>query len=284
MIRSGKNPVLCGLCLVAMATASAFAQEPVSPTVVATVGTEEITGVDIAIAAQLSLDQLQGLNETDRAAFLLQSVIDMKLMAVAAREAGLDADPLFQARLAFQEAQLLQEEYGRKIANDAVTPEALQTAYDAYVADLIDKVERRFNHLLAPNRETADAAVADIRAGKSFADVAAGIPADGTVNRNIDIGYVVREDLAPLLADAAFALAEPGQVTDPIATEYGWQVLQLVEIRPAQPAPLADMSDQLGQQIREEAISKALREDLPSRYTVTVFAPTVQGGPTETLE
>ena len=81
------------------------------PTVIARVGDIEISGVDIAIAAEQSFEQIMQLDEAQRSAFLLQTVIDMTLMAEAARDEGLDTDPLLHRRVAFAEAQLLQRAY-----------------------------------------------------------------------------------------------------------------------------------------------------------------------------
>jgi peptidyl-prolyl cis-trans isomerase C len=268
-----------------LALCSPVAAQDVQPTVIARVGETEITAVDIAIAAQLALAQIQEMDEASRADFLMQSVIDMNLMANAARDAGLEEDPLVRARIDFEVAQVLQQEYARKVANESVTPEAMQAAYEDYVASLAAEEERRFSHFMTQSREQAEAAIAEIEAGALLADVANSIPAEGTVNQNTDIGFIREQDLAPKLAEAGYALTEVGQLTEPLATEFGWQILQLTELRTAEPESFETMTDQLQQYVRENAVAEALRDDLPARYPVTVLSPPPIGlQTTETIE
>ena len=55
-----------------------------------------------------------------------------------------------------------------------------------------------------------------------------------------DIGFVHRGSLAPAIDEAVFS-AEIGSVAGPVATIYGYHVLQVLELRKPQPLELADV-------------------------------------------
>ena len=60
--------------------------------------------------------------------------------------------------------------------------------------------------------------------------------------------------------ETAVTTLEPGGVTDPFQTQFGWHVATLIELR-TQPRPtLEDMTPQLTAQLQEEAVSARLEE------------------------
>lgn len=66
-----------------------------------------------------------------------------------------------------------------------------------------------------------------------------------------DIGYVHRGSLQPAVDEAVFA-AEPGSVTDPVRTLYGYHVLQVISTRPPQPIDLADVRGAVEERVTRE--------------------------------
>src|SRR5690606_21588079 len=83
------------------AAPAAPAAEVTPETVVATVGGETITEADISFAAEDLAQELQQMPPDQRKAFLLTVLIDMKVMAKAARDAEMDQTDLFKQRLAY---------------------------------------------------------------------------------------------------------------------------------------------------------------------------------------
>jgi peptidyl-prolyl cis-trans isomerase C len=228
------------------------------PTVIARVGNVEISGVDIAIAAEQSIEQIMQLDEAQRSEFLLQSVIDMTLMAEAARKAGLDADPLLRQRIEFAEAQLLQRVYVDHVVKQATTDVALEAAYETYVAAFEPVEQRRFSHILAASEDSAGEALGRLAAGDTFADVAKALSVDPTAQNNVDLGFLSDGDMVGPLNEAGFALSQPGDVTAPIATQFGWHILRYEDSRMSEPDAFEDSRERLVGQLSETA----LRADL----------------------
>src|SRR5690606_15531133 len=100
LVRAALMPAVLAI---ALAAAPVWAQTPEAPapaaeeqaaaadpaTVLATVGAEEITEADLVLAAEELQAELQSVPADQRRAFLLTVMIDMKLMAGAARADGL---------------------------------------------------------------------------------------------------------------------------------------------------------------------------------------------------
>jgi parvulin-like peptidyl-prolyl isomerase len=78
-----------------------------------------------------------------------------------------------------------------------------------------------------------------------------------------DIGYVHRGSLTPAVDEAVFA-AEPGSVTEPVATIYGYHVLQVVDARPPRPLELFEVRDAVAERYvieqRQRKLQKFERE------------------------
>ena len=72
-----------------------------------------------------------------------------------------------------------------------------------------------------------------------------------------DIGFVHRGSLQPAVDQAVFAV-EPGSVTEPVSTIYGYHVLQVISTRPPKPLELADVRSAVEDRITREKRRRAL--------------------------
>ena len=101
----------------------------------------------------------------------------------------------------------------------------------------------RAAHILLPTREAAEAARARVtEGGEDFATVARELSTDeSTAANGGELGWFTREEMVAPFAEAAFAL-EPGSISEPVETEFGWHVIQVEERDPDR--PLTDLPDQ----------------------------------------
>lgn len=104
-------------------------------------------------------------------------------------------------------------------------------------------------------QDKASALLAEIRAGKDFAEVAkTGSDDIGSKEAGGDLGYIERPDpnsqmqiFEPAFIDALFAL-EAGKVSEPVKTGQGFHLIQLREIRPAAVKSFEEVRSQLEQE------------------------------------
>lgn len=235
------------------AASAAAAPAPVTPeTVLATVGGSPITEADLNYVAEDLQQQLQSVPQDQQRAFLLSVLIDMRLMAKAAKDAGLDQSADYKARLGYLEDRTLRREFFSKNISSAVTEDAVKAAYDKYVADYKPVEEVRARHILVATEEEAKAVKADLDGGKPFEVEAMAKTTDPSGKQNGgDLGFFQKGQMVPEFEQVAFSL-QPGQVSDPVQSQFGWHIIKVTDKRP-QPAPAFDtMKDQMRNMVFRE--------------------------------
>jgi peptidyl-prolyl cis-trans isomerase C len=174
----------------------------------------------------------------------------------------------------FPLAHLSQEDYERLLAAPALARQKVGDALAATVGQSAPQV--RAAHILLPTREAAEAARARVTdGGEDFATVARELSTDeGTAANGGALGWFTREEMVAPFAAAAFAM-EPGAISEPVETEFGWHVIQVAERDPER--PLTDLQIDRLQQAAEERWLEEQRAGLTVNSTLpptpTPFAP-----------
>ncbi len=143
-----------------------------------------------------------------------------------------------------------------------VTEQELRDEYAWRAEEFQVKEAVRARHLLvrvAPDAGEGDRKAArekiqklrqQIEGGKPFADVARKSSEDpGTKDQGGDLGLFERGRMVPEFEQAAFAL-EPGKVSDPVETSFGYHLILVEEHRPASQKAFEDVQDTLAGEIR----------------------------------
>src|SRR5699024_2700304 len=162
-----------------------------------------------------------------------------------------------------------------------LSEEELRQRYEAASARYLTPEARQASHILitedsAGDAESARALAEDLRerleSGDSFAELAAEYSDDpASSGQGGDLGWIEPEDMVQPFEDALYALAEPGAVSDPVKTQFGWHLIRLDGIRPPEgmsfeQARTEILSDHLQRQ-REE-----LYIDMSERMIDLVYA------------
>lgn len=238
--------------------------------VVATVGAETITEADVAFAAEEMQQELNQMPLEVRKAFLVSMLIDMKIMAGAAREAQMDQTELFARRRQYLEDRALNRVFFAEKVAAAVTMETIQAAYDEYVANY---GEVHVRHILLTTEEDARAVKAELEAGADFATLATEKSIDPSAKQNGgDLSWVARGRTVKPFEDAAFALSTPGQLSDPVQSQFGWHIIRFEEARKGTPVPFEQMAPELQQRLLVKSFDDtvaALKQSTP----VTIADP-----------
>jgi peptidyl-prolyl cis-trans isomerase C len=256
------------------AAAPAAEAAAVTPeTVVATVGGEAITEADLSFAAEDLAQDLAQMPAEERRPFLLRVVIDMKVMAGAAKEAGMDQTPLFAQRLKYLEERALRRAYFAEAIAGAVTEEAVRADYDAFTAQFTPQDEIRASHILVESEEEANAIKAELDGGADFAAIAKEKSIDpGSGANGGDLGFFGKGMMVPSFEEAAFALTEPGEVSAPIQSQFGWHIIKLGEKRQSQPPTFEQVAPQIQQQVLMRSFNEKV-EDLMSGVEIDIADP-----------
>ena len=88
--------------------------------------------------------------------------------------------------------------------------------------------EVRASHVLVKTEDEAKKLREDINAGKiSFEDAARQISLCPSGHEGGDLGSFKRGVMVKPFEDAAFAMKEIGEVSEPVETQFGWHLIQL---------------------------------------------------------
>ena len=141
--------------------------------------------------------------------------------------------------------------------------ESMRELYTETVKNLKPETEVRASHILVETEDQAKDIVKRIKAGEDFAKLATELSKDpGSGQQGGDLGFFTKERMVPEFSAAAFALA-PGQVSDPVKSQFGYHVIKLVDKR-EKPVPTYDeVKDQIEQFMfrkNQQETIKALRE------------------------
>ncbi len=167
---------------------------------------------------------------------LLERIERRKLLAEAARKEGLDADPDVKRRVEAAVAAVLSQAYLEKNEADAASEEEIRALYDELVETMPMTVETRTRHILLKTEAEAKAVKAELDGGADFALLAAQKSEGPSKTNGGDLGFVPAGQLVPAYEAAAAAL-KPGEISDPVQTRFGWNVIKLAERRTARQAP-----------------------------------------------
>lgn len=244
-------------------TASPAAASPAGEAVVARVDGIPITEGDLAVAADDPALQLPGVGDAQKRDLLVGYMVDLKLGARAAEAAKVGDGRDFSRRLAYFRDKLLLDDYLEGQVRTAVTPEAARKLYDDTVKNLKPEDEVRARHILVEGEDEAKAAAERVRKGEDFAKIAGEVSKDpGSKTDGGDLGFFAKERMVPAFAEAAFKL-QPGQVSEPVKSQFGWHVIKLEEKR-TKPVPAFDeMKEQVETYLARKAqqdIILSLRE------------------------
>ena len=243
------------------AEGQAAAGDSVAPEdkVYATVNGKPITEADLAVAAQDYQEQLAQMPEDIRISQLLNLVIDMRLVAAAAEEAGTDKKEAVVRRVDFLRAMTLRNEYLRDKVEEGVTDDAVKSRFDEELAKFEPGDEYHLQHILVATEEEAKAIIADLDKGGDFAAIAKEKSTDpGSGPKGGDLGFVPKGVTVPEFEQAAVAL-EVGKYTEaPVKSQFGWHVLRLEETRKEPPPELAAEEERIRGELVRDFVTKEL--------------------------
>lgn len=249
-----------GVAVPAIALAQGTAPPATPPTggdkVVARIDGAPVTEGDLAVASDDPALSLPGVEDAQKRDLLVGYVIDLKIGAKAAEAAKVAEKPEFVRRLAYFRDKLLLDEYLDDEVKKSVTPEAVRKLYDDTAKTLKPEEEVRARHVLVENEDEAKKIAARVKGGEDFAKVAGEVSKDpGSKTDGGDLGFFTKERMVAPFAEAAFKM-QPGQVSDPVKSQFGWHVIRVEERR----AKAAPSFDEMKEQIESYLTRKAQQE------------------------
>ena len=226
---------------------------PAAAKVLARVNGVEITDEDLAIArADLEERMPRELQGPARDKALLDNLIVAKVVAQKAEAEKVSASPEFARKLAYMRDKLLTETYLGKLGEAANTDANVQKTYDEVAKTQKPETEVHASHILVPTEEEAKKALERVKGGEDFSKVATEVSKDPG-SKGGDLGWFTRDRMVPEFAEAAFKLEKPGQLSEPVKSQFGWHVIKLEEKRTKEFPRLDQVRDQVVRYVVQKA-------------------------------
>jgi peptidyl-prolyl cis-trans isomerase C len=230
---------------------------PASAKVLARVNGVEITDEDVKLALDdIGASLPQQIEGPAREAYILDYLIDAKLVAQKAEADKISEGPEFAKKVAYYRDKVLMEDLLGKVAKDAASDAAIQKTYDDVAKQQKPEEEVRARHILVETEPDAQAALKRVKAGEDFAKVANDMSKDPG-SKGGELGWFTRERMVPEFAEAAFKM-QPGQISEPVKSQFGWHVIQVEERRQKQFPPLDQVRDQVTRYVVQKSQSELI--------------------------
>ena len=262
------------LALALLAGAPASAED--NP-VLAKVNGAEIHQSDVALAEEELAPSLAQMDPSARKDAVLAFLIDMKIVAKAAEEKKVAEQADFKRKLDFARNRLLMDNLLAAEGKAALTDEAMKKVYDDAAKQIAGEQEVHARHILVPTEDEAKAIKAELDKGADFAKLAKEKSKDPGASDGGDLGFFTKEQMVPEFSKVAFEL-EPGKISDPVKTQFGWHIIKVEEKRNRQPPDFAQVKPQIEQYVTRKAQSEyvaKLRETAKIERMDKAAAPAV---------
>ncbi len=219
-------------------------------------------------------------NDPKRVNDLLVRMLIQKSLAAQARAARLDAKPETALRIALETDRLLSAVMMESVENAAAEEfDKLRPKYEARARELYVIDRAKFEtpeqvsatHILFdPKKRGADEAKrqaqearAKIAAGADMRKLARETSDDPSSSVNDGaLGWFVRKDMDPAFADAAFALKNTGDLSQPVESKFGWHVIRLDGRRPAGIKPYDEVRETIMDELKRRYVEEKRDEVL----------------------
>src|ERR1700723_719137 len=198
--------------------------------VLAKVNGAEIRQSDVALAEEELGPSLAQMDPATKKENVLAFLIDMKIVAKAAEDKKIEDRPDFKARLAFTRNRLLMDNLLATEGKAATTDEAMKKVYDEAAKQIAGEQEGHARHILVETEDEAKAIEAELKKGTDFAELAKTKSKDPGAADGGDLGFFTKDQLVPEFSAVAFAL-EPGKISDPVKSQFGWHIIKVEEKR-----------------------------------------------------
>jgi peptidyl-prolyl cis-trans isomerase C len=241
-------------CLALLLLAGAPVRAQDANPVLAKVNGAEIRQSDVKLAEEELGPSLAQMEPATRSENVLSFLIDMKIVAKAAEDKKIADREDFKTRLAFARNRLLMDNLLSVEGKAATTDDAMKKVYDDASKQITGEQEVHARHILVETEDEAKAVAEELKKGADFADLAKKKSKDPGASDGGDLGFFTKDQMVPEFSTVAFAL-EPGKISDPVKSQFGWHIIKVEEKRNRQAPSFEQVKAQIETYVTRKAQS-----------------------------
>src|ERR1700687_2267261 len=250
--------------------------------VLAKVNGSEIRQSDVALAEEELGPSLAQMDPATKKDNVLSFLIDMKIVSKAAEDKKIENNEDFKKRLAFTRSRLLMDSLLATEGKAATTDEAMKKVYDDAAKKIAGEQKVPARHILVETEDEAKAVEDELKKGADFAELAKKKSKDPGASDGGDLGFFTKDQMVPEFSAVAFAL-EPGKISDPVKSQFGWHIIKVEEKRNRKAPDFEQVKGQIETYVTRKAqadyvaklreVAKVERMDKPEETAKTDAKP-----------
>lgn len=149
----------------------------------------------------------------------------------------------------------------------SVTDLSISNYFTLHQKEMIIPEQRHLRNIVVASQPEATQIISELHAGADFAAEAnQNSLDDATTSSGGDLGYVAAAQLDDSYARASFTAAD-GSVFGPVQTPDGWNIGQVLEIRPQVQQKLVQVHDQIADELRQQRADQAWRNWISEQFS-----------------
>src|SRR5947209_8827925 len=223
------STAVAGCLAVALLAGLPLRAEEANP-VLAKVNGAEIRASDVALAEEELGPSLAQMDPATKKENVLSFLIDMKIVSKEAEDKKIADRDDFKTRLAFARNRLLMDNLLAVEGKAATTDENMKKVYEDAAKQITGEQEVHARHILVESEDEDKQHEGEVKKGADFAEQAKKESKDPGASDGGDLGFFTKDQMVPEFSAVAFAL-EPGKISDPVKTQFGWHVIKVEEKR-----------------------------------------------------
>ena len=189
-----------------------------------------------------------------------EELIRREVLAQEARKQGLEKSPGFQIRAdMLRQTALVGSYIDGYVKAHPVTDSELKKQYQQLVAKNA-KREYKARHILVEKEDQAKAIITKLKGGAKFADLAKESKDPGSKDNGGDLGWNSPDAYVKPFSEALTKLEKGKYTTTPVKSDFGYHVIELVDVRDSTPPPFDQVKPQLQQRMQQQVIEKHIAE------------------------
>ena len=253
-IRSGFLSAFALASALALPVPAAAQDTPDPDTVMATVNGTDITlGHMIALRASLPAQYAQLPAE-----LLFDGILDQLIQqTLLMQDHNGDLSRRNALILENERRGIIASEVIDEVMNADLSDDAVQAVYDEDYAGAEAETEYQAAHILVETEEDAKTIVQELADGANFGELAAEKSTGPSGPNGGDLGWFGAGVMVEPFFQAVAAL-EPGEISDPVQTQFGWHIIKLNETRVKDTPELEEVRADIEEQLRQAAFDAHL--------------------------
>jgi len=220
--------------------------------VLAKVNGVEIKESDLALAEEELAPSLAQMDPAAKKDNVLAFLIDLQIVAKAAEDKKVENTDDFKKRLGFTRKRLMMDSLLAAEGKLATTEDSMKKVYEEASKQITGEVEVRARHILVETEDEAKAVAEELKKGADFAELAKKKSKDPGASDGGDLGFFTKDQMVPEFSAIAFAI-EPGKISDPVKSQFGWHVIKVEEKRNRQAPPFEQVKGQIETYVTRKA-------------------------------